>query len=103
MSTTLHRLEAANDDPFVCGVLLSFDSGTKKTFAWRQEQLVSPALEGAKLFTAQVIDALVKEGREADVRNTNWVSVCAAIHKIVRDWNGEVARFHKERHAATIQ
>jgi hypothetical protein len=100
MSTNLIRLES--DDPHVAGVLIRFDSGAAKTVSWRADKVISPALDAAKEYTAAVIDALVKENREADVRNTNWVSVAAAMHKCIRDFNGKLHELGKERHAATL-
>jgi hypothetical protein len=101
MSTNLIRLES--DDPHTAGVLIRFDSGAAKTVSWRADQVISPALDAAKEYTAAVIDALVKENREADVRNTNWVSVTAAMHKCIRDFNGKLHALENERHAATLQ
>lgn len=99
----LIRLESPDNDPFAGGVLIRFDSGVAKTIAWRSEELISPALDAAKEYTASIIDALVKENREAEVRNTNWASVAAAVHKIIRDFNGQLVALRKERSAATVQ
>lgn len=88
MSTNLRPLES--DDATVAGFLITFPSGIAKTVVWRSDRVISPALDAAKTYTADVIEALVKENREAEVRDTNWVSVCAAAHKLIRDFNGRI-------------
>jgi hypothetical protein len=104
MSTNLIRLES--DDPHAAGVLIRFDSGLPdKVVQWQTKpgELISPALDAAKQYTAAVIEDLVKENREADVRHTNWVSVAAAMHRIIRDFNGALHELQRERDAATLQ
>lgn len=91
MSTNLRPLEA--DDPTVAGFLISFDSGLAKAVVWRSDKVISPALDAAKQYTADVLEALVSEGREVEVRDTNWVSVTAAAHKLIRDFNGRIHAF----------
>lgn len=91
MSTNLIRLES--DDPCTAGVLVRFDSGLPdKVVQWQTTpgRLISPALDAAKQYTVAIVDALIKEGREDDLRNTNWVSVVAAMHKCIRDFNGSL-------------
>lgn len=99
MSANLQRLES--DDPLTAGFVITFDSGVAKQVAWTAKTVISPALDAAKEYTAAIVDALVKDNREAEVRDTNWVSVCAAIHKIVRDFNGKVHDLETERARAT--
>jgi len=91
MSTRLIPLESAENDPHAAGVAIVFDSGAAKQIAWRTKpgRLISPALDAAKQYTAQVLDALLREGREEEIRHTNWVSVTAAMHKLIRDFNGK--------------
>jgi hypothetical protein len=94
----LHRLES--DDPWVGGFLVTFPSGTKKTVCWKQEAVISPALEAAKSFVAALIDGMLnaphvtnadRQVNLDDIERTNIPSLVAAVHKIVRDWNGERA------------
>ncbi len=66
---------------------MAFDSGVAKVAAWRSDAVV-PALDTAKALAAQVLEALRTEGRWDEIRDTNWVSVAAALNKLVRDWNG---------------
>lgn len=103
MSTNLRPLEAVDGSPFVGGFVISFDSGLAKSVVWQSEKIISPALDAAKQYTANVIDELVKANREADVRHTNWVSVTAAVHKLVRDFNGRLHNLEVERRHATTQ
>ncbi len=74
-------------DPHAGGVLVVFDSGVAKLVAWRSEAVV-PALDTAKGLAAQVLEALQRDGKWDEIRDTNWVSVTAAMNKLVRDWNG---------------
>jgi hypothetical protein len=97
----LHPLES--DDPWVGGFLVTFPSGTKKTVCWKQEAVISPALDAAKDFVAKLIDGMLNttssdDRRVAldDIERTNIPSLVAAVHKIVRDWNGKRA---EELHA----
>lgn len=99
MSTQLIRLES--DDPHVAGFAIAFDSGVAKQIAWKADAIISPALDAAKQYTAQVIDSLMREGCEAEIRDTNWVSVTAAVYKIVRDFNGKLHEL--QGHAETLQ
>jgi hypothetical protein len=101
VSTNLIRLES--DDPRIAGFAITFDSGVAKQVTWTADTIISPALDAAKQYTASVIDALVKENREREVRDTNWVSVVAAVHRIVREFNGKLHDLERERNAATLQ
>ncbi len=102
VSTNLIRLES--DDPQLAGVLVRFDSQLPdKVVQWHAAEVISPALDAAKQYTAALIESLVKDGREADVRHTNWVSVAAAMHRIIREFNGRLHELQKERNAATLQ
>ena len=100
MSTNLRPLEAVDGNPFVGGFVISFDSGHAKSVVWQSEQIISPALDAAKTYAANLIEELGKGNREAEVRNTNWVSVTAAVHKLVRDFNGRLHDLERERNNA---
>ncbi len=103
MSTNLQRMES--DDPYAGGVLVTFDSGVSKQVAWRSARIISPAIDAAKEATAQVLEALRAEGRWDEIRDTNWVSVCAAMHKCIREFNGKLAGTTVQRrvHAEALQ
>ena len=88
MSTNLAPLES--DDPTVAGFVVSFDTGVAKAVVWRSDKVISPALDAAKQYTANVLEQLMSEGREAEIRDTNWVSVTAAARKLIRDFNGKI-------------
>lgn len=84
-STSLIRLEA--DEPEVGGVLVFFPSGRTKVVHWRAVKAISPVLEAAKQYTADLAGALMKEGAEVDLRETNWTSVAAAMQRVILDYN----------------
>ena len=94
----LHAVES--DDPLVGGFTVEFPSGTKKVVSWRQSAVIHPALDAAKEFVSAVISAMLEapgvtndDRRIAldDIERTNVPSLVAAVHKIVRDWNGKRA------------
>ena len=99
MSANLVRLDS--DDPHTAGVLITFGSGVKKQVQWHAAEVISPALTAAKEYTASVLEQLLRENREAEIRDTNWVSVTAAMHKCIRDFNGKL--HEAQRHATTLQ
>ena len=92
-STSLIRLEA--DEPERGGLLIFFPSGRHMTIAWRTVTQITPTKEAALQYTGQIVDNLnkvaAKEGRdspaETDLARTNWVSVTAAIQRIILDFN----------------
>jgi len=100
VSTNLVRLES--DDPHTAGVLVTFDTGVKKVVQWRAAEVISPALAAAKEYTAGLLEQLMRENREAEIRNTNWVSVAAAMHKCIRDFNGKLHALQRDHHATTL-
>lgn len=89
-----------SDDPLVGGFIVEFPSGTSKVITWRQEPLVSPALDGAKAFVAAMIEGMLNgpgvtnDDRRIsldDIERTNIPSLVASVWKIVRDWNAKRA------------
>lgn len=72
------------------GFLIFFPSGTTKKVAWRSASPITPTIEAAKKYTAQVLDELLKAQAMHDVDRTNWVSVIAAIQKIISDFNDKL-------------
>lgn len=105
MSTRLIRLEAADGNPYVGGIAVEFDSGVAKRIQWQCKpgELISPALDAAKEYTAALLQELMREGREQELRDTNWVSVTAAVHKCIRDFNGKLHQLQSEQNAAPVQ
>lgn len=90
--TDLTRLESANNDPSVGGVLFAFPSGLQKTASWRSSMPILDQREFAQKLVAELLDALMKAGKESDIRETNWVSCVAGVQKHVADWNQAHAR-----------
>lgn len=85
MSTTLQRLES--DDKRHGGVVLTFPSGAAKSVTWSTGEPIHPPLDAAKGYAAQVLDALMREGRIDDADRTNWASVVAAMVRLIEDFN----------------
>lgn len=88
--TDLTRLES--DDPAIAGVLFSFPSGLKKVASWHSHQVILDQREFAEKCTVALIDDLLKLGApgESAVRDTNWVSVVAAMGKLIADFNADL-------------
>ena len=97
-STSLIRLEA--DEPETGGVLIFFPSGRHMTITWRTVTQITPTKEAALQYAGTIVENLNKvaaqEGRgspaETDLSRTNWVSVTAAIQRIILDFNQELSQ-----------
>jgi hypothetical protein len=89
--TALIRLEG--DKVEQGGFLLFLPSGLTKQVAWHSPKPITPTLDAAKEYTGRVIEDLLKQGNDDDdVRRTNWTSVCAAVQRIVLDFNDRVSK-----------
>lgn len=88
--TSLIRLEA--DKVEQGGFMLFLPSGTTKVVAWHSPKPITPTLEAAKKYASEVVDELLKEGGigHPDIQRTNWVSVTAAVQRIILDFNDRV-------------
>ena len=80
---------ATNDDTSIGGFIVTFDSGVSKSIAWRQFEPIEDTLEGAKRFTAKLIQNLIDGRYMHEVEGTNWASATAAVQKIIVDWNAK--------------
>jgi hypothetical protein len=101
-STSLIELES--DQPEVGGFAIFFPSGRTKFVHWRSLKPITPTLDACKDYTAKVIDGLLK-GDEVDMKDmeaTNWVSVAAAVQRIILDFNGRVTKAVNTRMAAQL-
>lgn len=85
MSTTLQRLDSP--DARIGGFLITFPSKRTKTVHWSSEIPIHPTLDAAKKYAASTVETLLREGRQDDLDRTNWVSVTAAIERIIKDFN----------------
>jgi len=89
---SLCRLENTDNDPFVMGILVTWDdpgaSPVQKVVSFRSEQ---PCKEEQ---TARVIvEQLIERVRDTVWLNaTNWVSLTAAVCALLEAWNGDVMR-----------
>ena len=88
--TSLIRLEAPNDST-AGGVAITYPSGACKSLSWRSQAPIPDTLAAAKHYAAQALQNCLGEGRSADANATNWASVCAALQRVLMDWN-EVRR-----------
>jgi hypothetical protein len=90
---SLIELESSEGEPEAGGFMIFLPSGATKVVGWRQAQPIQPTLEAAKEFTAKVVDSLIKANTPEslnDVNSTNWTSVCAAVQRVILDWNGKI-------------
>lgn len=85
MVTTLQRLDSP--ELSVGGFLIVFPSGRSKSVHWRSEIPIHPTLEAAKKYAASTVQTLLDERQTDDLERTNWVSVTAAIERIIKDFN----------------
>lgn len=91
-STSLIRLEGESAEEG--GFLVFLPSGDTKVIGWRSPKPITPTIDAAKKYTAQVIEDIAKKrGYECDdITRTNWVSVAAAVQRIILDFNDRVAK-----------
>lgn len=87
--TALLALEG-EDGPEAGGFLLFLPSGRTKVVAWRAVQRISPVRPAAERYATEVVEALLRQGAEDDIRRTNWTSVAAAITRVIADWNARL-------------
>jgi hypothetical protein len=83
----LYAAESTDGDRTIGGFVVEFESGIKKVVAWQQNAPILPPLEAAKMYTARLIEQLLKERHMDEVEFTNWASATAAVQKIITDWN----------------
>lgn len=94
-STSLKRLEG--NEPEVGGLIVFFPSGRHLDLSWRAVQHITPTKEAALQYTGKLVELLNKASDQGDtsadedLRRTNWVSVTAAIQRIVLDFNSKLS------------
>ena len=98
-STSLKRLEGGT--PEVGGVIIFFPSGLFHDISWRAVQHITPTKEAAVRFVGQIVEDLNKKAAQAegpareaieqDLARTNWVSVTAAVQRIILDFNSKLS------------
>lgn len=88
------ELESVDREPEIGGFMIFLPSGATKTVHWRSAKPLTPTLEAAKDYCARVVDSILKSngGRpeHPDIANVNWTSVCAAVQRVIMDWNDKV-------------
>lgn len=90
--TSLIRLEG--DAVEEGGFMLFLPSGATKVVAWRSPKPITPTLDAAKQCATEVAQSLLDAGgiENPDVQRTNWVSVTAAVQRIILDFNDRVTK-----------
>lgn len=79
---------ADSPDPETAGFIVEFPSGVRKSIAWKSQAPITPTLDAAKSYAAELLAARSSElGGMDDVNRTNWASVTAAVQRIISDWN----------------
>ena len=87
MDTQLHRLEGTSN-PRAGGVLIRYGTGRSSLIEWLGDgRLILPTLHAAKRYVAEVIADLQASDGHAEVQQTNWTSVIAAVQRHIEDWN----------------
>ena len=75
------------DDPNIGGFIAEFDSGVRKSIAWRSQAPILEPLAAAKQYVSELLQCLIDERHMHEVEGTNWASATAAVQKIIIDWN----------------
>lgn len=94
----LLRLEEP-DRPECGGFLLFLPSGATKTVSWRSSACITPTLEAAKDYTSRVANDIIQQHgvSHEDVQKVNWTSVCAAVQRIILDFNDRLQKRINQR------
>lgn len=77
------------------GFLIFLPSGRTKVISWSSPKPITPTIDAAKEYTAKVIEQLLAENSaqgQSDFDGTNWVSVVAAVQRILLDFNDKVTK-----------
>lgn len=90
-STSLIELES--DEPEVGGFLVFLPSGNTKQVVWRTARPITPTLDAAKDYTSKVVEDLERKHGIGcvDIQRTNWTSVCAAVQRVIMDFNSKLS------------
>jgi hypothetical protein len=86
LSATLRRLEGVTDGR-QGGVLLTTPSGLQLAAYWSESAPIVDTLATAKQCATDLVQHLIAKHGGADVDRINWVSVVAAVQRIVQEWN----------------
>jgi hypothetical protein len=91
-ATSLIRLEG--DAVEQGGFLMFLPSGATKVVAWHSPKPITPTLDAAKKYASEVVESLLQAGgiENPDIQRTNWVSVTAAVQRIILDFNDRVTQ-----------
>ena len=103
--TSVIRLES--ETPEVGGFIIFFPSGHHLPVAWKTTSHITPTKEAALQYTGAAEQKLedmarsdnpkVREAAIADIKGTNWVSVCAAVQRTIVEFNHDLSTRISER------
>jgi hypothetical protein len=84
------RMES--DDVEDGGFTIFLPSGATKVVSWRTTRPITPTLDAAKQYASEVVQQLLEQGgiENPDIQRTNWVSITAAIQRVILDFNDRV-------------
>lgn len=101
-STSLIRLEGERVEQG--GFLLFLPSGRTLVISWDTPRPITPTLDAAKKYTTEAVDKLLQDGgiSNPDIQRTNWVSVTAAVQRIILDFNDRVSKAINTKMAADL-
>jgi hypothetical protein len=76
------------------GFMIFLPSGSTKVVGWDTPKPITPTLDAAKDYVTAVIQSLLEQGGpdHPDIHVTNWTSVCAAVQRIILDFNTKVTK-----------
>jgi hypothetical protein len=84
----LHRLESANSNPLIGGVLITWPDHRGIEIAWQSDgRLILPTLDAAKRYAAETIAELQRTGRQDLIDATSWASLVAALQRHIDAFN----------------
>ena len=84
----LHPLQS--NDPRIAGILITFPSNHGVELTWSARAPIKDPRKEAQSYAVMLVDALKAGGMWHDVDTTNWVSMVAAIHKHLVDFNARL-------------
>lgn len=84
------ELTPQSGNSYLSGFIVRLSDGSYRQVAWQTGAPINPTLDAAKEYAAKLLQSLLNEGMCVEVRDTNWASVAAAIHRIVEDFNSKL-------------
>lgn len=86
-------IELEGVDEVECGGAMIFlPSGATKVIRWRTPKPITPTLEAAQKYASELADEIIRQHgiSHQDIQHVNWTSVCAALQRIIIDFNSKL-------------